>query len=233
MEIGLLSILGIGFILGIKHAIEPDHIIAVSTIASHTKKLWRTSLVGIFWGIGHTATLLAVGLILILTKSTLPDKWAGLLEFIVGGMLVYLGVVNWISAGKNKVELVEHQHGGERHKHFLRKGDPAHHQTSYLKSMIIGLVHGLAGSAAMVLLTMTTVHTVWNGTLYILFFGLGTIAGMLIFTTILGIPFVLSANNRSLKMTLTRITGAVSMLFGLYYMYSLGVTDGLFRMWLG
>lgn len=232
MEIGIFSILGIGFILGIKHAVEPDHIIAVSTIASHTKKLWRTSLVGIFWGIGHTATLLAVGLGLILTKSTLPDKWSGLLEFMVGGMLVYLGIVNLMSIRKKKTHLQQHQHGHEQHKHFLSKQSNSHNHTSYLKSLLIGLVHGLAGSAAMVLLTMSTVQTVWDGTLYILIFGIGTITGMLFFTTILGIPFVLSANNVNLKLTLTRITGAVSMLFGLYYMYSLGISDGLFQLWL-
>src|SRR6476620_1859748 len=92
MEVTLFSILGLGFILGIKHAIEPDHVIAVSTIASQSKKLWHTSLAGVFWGIGHTATLFIIGIILILLKGEIPEKWAMSLEFLVGIMLVYLGI---------------------------------------------------------------------------------------------------------------------------------------------
>src|SRR3954471_20798996 len=92
MEITLLTVLALGFILGIKHAIEPDHVIAVSTIASQSKKLWHASLAGVFWGIGHTVTLFVVGIIIILMKGEIPEKWAMTLEFLVGVMLVYLGI---------------------------------------------------------------------------------------------------------------------------------------------
>lgn len=214
MDFSLLTILGIGFILGIKHAIEPDHVIAVSTIASRSKNLWWSSLAGVFWGIGHTLTLFIVGIILILSKNSISDKWAGSLEFVVGIMLVYLGLSSLLAFHK-KVEYLHKQH----------------HNLSYLKSMCIGLVHGLAGSAAMVLLTMSTVQSVWEGAFYILCFGLGTILGMLLFTTILGIPFVLSSNNSKINISLTRITGLISTVFGLYYMYNLGVTEGLFALW--
>lgn len=215
MDISLLTILGIGFILGIKHAIEPDHIIAVSTIASRSKKLRWSSLAGVFWGIGHTATLLIVGIVLILSKNSISEKWAGSLEFVVGIMLVYLGFSSLLAYRKK----AEHIHKQHVHR-------------SYLKSMCIGLVHGLAGSAAMVLLTMSTVQTVWEGAFYILCFGLGTIIGMLFFTTILGIPFVMSTNNMKLNHSLTRITGLISILFGLYYMYNLGFSEGLFALWI-
>lgn len=234
MELGLLSVLGIGCILGIKHAIEPDHVIAVSTIASQSKNLWRSTLSGVFWGIGHTATLFLVGLVLILTKNSIPDKWSGSLEFAVGIMLVYLGISSLLVMRKKAAHLKIHSHGSKTHVHSQFPDSTApRNKVSYMKSMIIGMIHGLAGSAAMVLLTMSTVTTVWDGAIYILCFGIGTIAGMLFFTTILGIPFVLSSNNKSVNMSLTSITGVVSILFGLYYMYNLGVTEGLFALWMG
>jgi high-affinity nickel permease len=214
MEDNLLSLLVVGFILGIKHALEPDHVIAVSTIASHSKKLWRSSLAGMFWGVGHMTTLFTIGIILIFMKNQIPERWAMSLEFIVGIMLVYLGVSSIFSFGKKAV----HVH---KHENF-----------SYVKSMLIGLIHGIAGSAAMVLLTVSTVKTVWEGVLYILIFGMGTIMGMLFFTTIIGIPFVLTAKQKSINNVLTQITAIISTAYGFYYMYNLGITEGLFKIWI-
>jgi sulfite exporter TauE/SafE len=235
MEVSLLSILALGFVLGIKHAIEPDHVIAVSTLASQTKKLWRSSLAGVFWGIGHTATLFIIGIILLAMKGEIPEKWAMSLEFLVGIMLVYLGITTILSF-KN-IHLHEHEHDGDLHKHVHSHDNGDHHHkhqhknVSYLKSMFIGLIHGLAGSGAMVLLTMSTVNTAWEGAVYILIFGAGTIVGMLFFTTIIGIPFVFSAKKLNLNKKLTQLTGVISTVFGIYYMYNLGVTEGLFKLW--
>ena len=225
MEISFLSILALGFVLGIKHAIEPDHVIAVSTIASQSKKLLRSSLAGVFWGIGHTTTLLIVGVILIFMKGEIPEKWAMSLEFLVGIMLVYLGITTILSL--KSIHLHQHEHDGEEHKH-----NHQHKSVSYLKSMLIGFVHGLAGSGAMVLLTMSTVNSAWEGAIYILIFGAGTVIGMLFFTTIIGIPFVFSVKNLNLNKTLTQVTGVISTVFGIYYMYNLGVTEGLFKLWI-
>ena len=111
MDITLFSVLAIGFLLGIKHAIEPDHVIAVSTIASKSRKLWDASLAGVFWGIGHTATLFTIGIILILMKDDISDKWSMSLEFLVGIMLVYLGITSFLSSRKNK----QHAHLQEEH----------------------------------------------------------------------------------------------------------------------
>ncbi|TWE01125.1 cytochrome C biogenesis DsbD-like protein [Neobacillus bataviensis] len=237
MEIGFLSILALGFVLGIKHAIEPDHVIAVSTIASQSKKLFKSTLAGVFWGIGHTATLFIIGVILILMKGEIPEKWAMSLEFLVGIMLVYLGLTTLLSF-KN-IHLHQHEHDGDEHKHLHSHSHNGKHQhnhqhqnVSYLKSLFIGLVHGLAGSGAMVLLTMSTVKSVWEAAVYILIFGAGTILGMLFFTTIIGIPFVFSAKKRVLNQTLTRLTGVISIAFGMYYMYNLAITEGLYKLWL-
>ncbi|MFC3886144.1 sulfite exporter TauE/SafE family protein [Bacillus songklensis] len=212
MEASLLSVLAVGFVLGIKHAIEPDHVIAVSTIASQSKKLWRSSLAGVFWGIGHTMTLFIVGMVLIILKDEIPEGWAMSLEFLVGIMLVYLGmsaIFSW------------------KHSHVHSKRG----RSSYLKSMMIGFVHGLAGSAAMVLLTMSSVEQAWQGAVYIFIFGIGTCMGMLAFTTVLGIPFVTTKDNKIINRSFTQLAGAVSTLFGVYYMYNLGVNEGLFSIW--
>ena len=230
MEATLLSVLALGFILGIKHAIEPDHVIAVSTIASQSKKLWHASLAGVFWGIGHTATLFIIGIILILLKGEIPEKWAMSLEFLVGIMLVYLGVKT-IFSFKN-IHIHHHQHDGDDHKHVHSHQNSGEHnhkhqhkKTTYLQSMFIGLVHGLAGSGAMVLLTMSTVKSIGEAAIYILIFGAGTVIGMLFFTTIIGIPFVLSKKNKTISRPLGIVTGVISTVFGVYYMYNLGVNE--------
>jgi sulfite exporter TauE/SafE len=232
MEVGFLSILAMGFVLGIKHAIEPDHVIAVSTIASRSKKLWHSTLSGVFWGIGHTATLFIIGIILILMKGEIPNIWAMSLEFLVGIMLVYLGITSILSFNKTPV----HKHAdGKVHKQLLTQNDTGESQNkeiTYTKSMMIGFVHGLAGSAAMVLLTMSTAKSVLEAVIYIIIFGAGTIVGMLFFTTILGIPFVLSAKKVNINKTLIQITGGISTVFGIYYMYNLGIAEGLFKLWI-
>ncbi|WBW95050.1 urease accessory protein UreH domain-containing protein [Oceanirhabdus sp. W0125-5] len=215
----LFTTLMIGFILGIKHAIEPDHVIAVSTIVSRTKKLWTSSLVGIFWGIGHTLTLLIFGMLFIFMKKDIPNVWALSLEFAVGIMLVYLGIRSFISPEKNDVHSHSHEQENSKLKGF-----------SYLKSIFIGAVHGLSGSAAMILLTMSTVKSPWEGGIYIIIFGIGTIFGMLLFTTIIGMPFAISSDNKKLNIGFTRITAVISCIFGVYYMYNLGINDGLFKL---
>ena len=225
MDITLFSVLAIGFLLGIKHAIEPDHVIAVSTIASKSRKLWDASLAGVFWGIGHTVTLFTIGIILILMKDDISHKWSMSLEFLVGIMLVYLGITSFLSSRKNK----QHAHLQEEHSENDQLNK---RELSYFKSLFIGFVHGLAGSAAMVLLTMSAVDSVWQGSLYILIFGVGTTIGMLVFTTILGIPFVLSKKCFTLSRSLIMFTATISVLFGIYYMYNLGFTEGLFKLWM-
>lgn len=236
MELTFFTVLALGFVLGIKHAVEPDHVIAVSTIASQSKKLWRSALSGVFWGIGHTATLFIVGIFVILLKGDIPETWAMSLEFLVGIMLVYLGISSIISF--RNIHIHKHDHDGELHKHVhAHPHEGGHHhkhkhkQASYLKSVIIGSIHGLAGSAAMILLTMSTADTVLEGAIYILVFGAGTIVGMLFFTTIIGIPFVLSSKKTNVNKYLIQITGCISTAFGFYYMYNLGITEGLFKLW--
>jgi ABC-type nickel/cobalt efflux system permease component RcnA len=216
----LLSILLLGFLLGIKHAIEPDHVIAVSTIASESKNLKRSIFAGVYWGIGHTATLFIVGMFLIVAKNTITDTVALSLEFIVGIMLVSLGL-------NSIVAFLKHRH---HHPHTDGSQTIEKKVRTHYKSFFIGLIHGLAGSAAMVLLTMSTVSTAWQGALYILIFSCGTVVGMLSFSTVIGIPFVLTSG-KQLNRYLNHLAGIISILFGIYYMYNLGVNEGLFNLW--
>jgi len=215
VDVSLLAILSIGFIIGIKHSMEPDHVIAVSTLAGKTKKLWQTSLTGVFWGIGHTTTLFITGIFLIMFKVSLSEKWTLTLEMLVGFMLVYLGLRALMVGGVAS----HHHHHSEKQ--------------TYAKSAFIGFVHGLAGSSAMVLLTMNTIDSLWQGALYIIIFGLGTCVGMLLFTGLLGIPFNAAKNSHSIQKGLVKVTGAISTSFGIYYIYNLGVTEGLFALWFG
>ena len=207
-----MSILTFGFILGIKHSLEPDHVIAVATTAGKTKKLWRSTLTGVYWGIGHTTTLFLIGMLFIWMKGEVPESLSMTLEFGVGIMLVVLGVKSLLTYRRN----IGHDHDEKR---------------PFLTSAAIGFVHGLAGSAAMVILTMSTVSSLVEGAVYIMIFGAGTIAGMLCFTTILGIPFAFNRKNTGLNRSLIQVAGAISFAFGLYYMYNLGVTEGLFALW--
>ena len=161
----LVSILTLGFLLGIKHSLEPDHVIAVATTAGNTKKLSRSTLTGVYWGIGHTCTLFLIGMLFIWMKGEIPESLSMTLEFGVGIMLVMLGAKS----------LFKDRHNITNDKDRFRP---------FLVSALIGFVHGLAGSAAMVILTMSTVTGIGEGSIYIIIFGAGTIIGMLCFTTI-------------------------------------------------
>ncbi|WP_341278609.1 sulfite exporter TauE/SafE family protein [Paenibacillus sp. FSL H8-0537] len=221
MDAGILSVLAIGFLLGIKHALEPDHVIAVSTIAIKSKHIGKSAFSGVFWGIGHSLTLFIVGFILMAMRSEMTEKWAMSLEFLVGVMIVVLGVNTIISLRSMRAN-ANVDASAKESQHF---------HGSYRKSLLIGIIHGLAGSGAMVILTMSTVNSISEGLIYIAVFGVGTVIGMLCFTTFISIPFILSSSRFKLNRVLIGATGIVSAVFGLYYMYNLGVNEGLFGLW--
>ncbi|MEW5323582.1 urease accessory protein UreH [Geobacillus thermoleovorans] len=189
-----------GLLLGMKHATEPDHVIAVSTIASRTKKLSLSSLAGMFWGIGHTLTLLVVGMVIIAFEQRIPEWIASYLEMAVGIMIIVLGVFSFRSMLKV----------GHHHSHDIRH--------VHMKSTLIGIVHGLAGSAGMVLLTAATVKGVWMALAFMLIFGVGTVIGMMLFTTFLGIPFVwMRARQQAMNQWMVKAVSLISIGYGVYY----------------
>jgi len=235
METSLYAAFGLGLILGVKHALDADHVIAVSTIVSEYQSLKWASLIGAFWGLGHTATLLAVGLAVILLRLTIP-VWVALgLEFLVALMLIFLGVsILWRSFKADKLHLHPHEHNPKSHAHFHVHGNPqedhahAHPFSSMRKPFIIGMVHGLAGSATLMLLVLSTIPSAIAGLTYIVIFGLGSVGGMLVLSSVIGLPFILTARRFTLLNRWIRVVaGIASVGFGLMLGWEIG-QQGLF-----
>lgn len=187
----------LGFILGIKHAFEADHIIAISTIVTEQKNPIKAALVGTFWGLGHTTTLFIIGVLVLLLKLSIPENISLIFELFVGVMLVILGV-RAIKQGR----IILHAH---------RK-----HHTSFL----IGIVHGLAGSGALMILVLSTISSLAQGLYYILLFGLGSTLGMSAMSFLVSLPFIFSASKfPQMEKYLRLIAGTLSILFGLLMVY--------------
>lgn len=214
-----LATLFFGFLLGIKHSFEADHVIAVSNIVTQQKNPLKSALVGAYWGVGHTATLLVIGLIVLVFKISIPENVGMFLEFAVGVMIVVLGLLTLKrlrEIGETEEAYVE---AHERQKNHV------HH-----RSLLVGSVHGLAGSGALMLLVLSTVSSVTEGTYYIVLFGVGSILGMTLMSLLIGLPFAVSAKKFPKAEKYLRLAaGLTSILFGIYYMYQVGIADGLFR----
>jgi sulfite exporter TauE/SafE len=224
MEASLFAAFGLGLLLGIQHALDPDHLIAISTIVSEQRNYKWASLIGAFWGLGHTTTLFIVGLLVIGLRVTIPPRLGSGLELLVALMLVILGVnVLRKSFGAERVHLHAHSHSPETHTHFHVHENPKqdHGHNHPFKAMrrpfIVGMVHGLAGSAALMLLVLSTIESPLGGLLYIVIFGLGSVGGMLLLSGIIGLPFILTAQRFSLMNRWIRVVaGFASIGFGLF-----------------
>ena len=231
MESGALIALTLGFLLGLKHATDADHVVAVSTIVSEARNVWRGIWIGGSWGLGHTTPLLILGVIILMFKNTVLDRYdsvAPLLEFGVAIMLVFLGVQVFWKIRSGRLHLHQHSHDDGPHVHihsthnpsadpdaetshgFFHPGKP-HFRT---KSFFIGIVHGLAGSAAVMLVLLPQISSFWAGIGYLLLFGVGTVLSMSAITLILGVPFSLSGGFRNLSVTVSGVAGFASIVLG-------------------
>jgi ABC-type nickel/cobalt efflux system permease component RcnA len=233
-DASLLAVLGFGFVLGLKHALDADHLVAVSTIVGREKSIWKSSLVGALWGVGHTASLFVAAILVILLRVTISETVALTLEFGVGVMLMVLGadLLRRVLQGEISVHSHTHEHGGESHSHvhLHAKGLelPEQHHAIGRKPFYVGLVHGLAGSAALMLFVLTTISSPWAGLLYVVIFGAGTIAGMLVMSALIGLPFTLAS--RLLTGLVGRIqfaAGLGSVGFGIFYAWHVAFREGL------
>jgi high-affinity nickel-transport protein len=204
----LLAVVLLGFLLGMRHATDPDHVVAVTTIVAQQRSLRRAARTGILWGVGHTATIFLVGGAIIVLKvqiSAIPPRLGLTMEFAVAVMLVVLGLLTLA--------------GGERHV-----------ADSTTRPLTVGFVHGLAGSAAVATLPQVAVipNPIW-AVAYLAVFGAGTIAGMLLITASIAAPALLATHkfaglNRTLRIT----SGVASIAFGLFLAHRIGFVDGLF-----
>jgi len=216
-----LSLLLLGFLLGVKHALDADHVVAVSTIAAENRSLRRSCTIGFCWGVGHTLVLLIAGLAVLGFHLVIPHAVARLFEAGVGAMLVGLGLsVGWALL-QERLHVHVHTHGdGTDHLHMhSHRGDPGHAHLHRFrleyKSLAVGMVHGLAGSAALLLLILSTVSSPTEGLLYILVFGVGSIAGMVLLGVAMGVPFALTGEHLSRMHVLLRaLAGLVSVSLG-------------------
>jgi high-affinity nickel-transport protein len=198
-----LSILLIGFVLGMRHATDADHVVAVTTIVSDQPSLWRASVVGALWGIGHSITILLVGGAIILFRIAIPPRLGLAMEFAVAIMLIVLGMVN----------LSGRQIGSA---------------ASSARPLAVGFVHGLAGSAFVALLVVAAVPSPWLGLVYLALFGLGTVGGMALITVAIAMPSALTARRFvNMQRYLRLASGVASVAFGLLLAHN-GISDGLF-----
>lgn len=239
MDITLLNTaVVLGMLLGLRHATEADHIVAVSTVVSQDKNPWRGLWVGASWGLGHTTLLLFIGIVILLIDKPFPEDYAIILEFGVGLMLVMLGLQAFWSLRRREIHVHTHQHDGEAHLHFhshatespttnhhgfIRLGRPEFR----LKSYAIGSMHGLAGSAAVTLLVLATVDGFWKGLSYLLAFGVGTIMGMGLLTLLMGLPLAFTGRSERSSQFIKGLAGVASIAFGVMLMTKIGLSNNL------
>lgn len=231
MNDSVIAVLSLGFVYGLRHALDADHLVAVSTIVSEHKSLWRSSLIGTFWGLGHTASLFGVGLVVLLLKISIPKHIEPWMEMPVALMLIGLGILAVWQAWRTQalgIHTHTHAHNGESehsHVHFHLRDEHNHKHHLFRvgrKPFLVGLVHGFAGSAALMLIALTTVPTVALGLAYIAVFGLGSVGGMLLMSAMVGLPFVATAQKfASINRTIRVIAGLFSIGFGLFLAWEL------------
>jgi ABC-type nickel/cobalt efflux system permease component RcnA len=245
-SVGVLALLVLGLVFGMKHATEVDHVVAVSTIVSEHRNVLRSALVGGLWGIGHTSALIFVGVLVLVFRVAIPLPVANWLEFGVALMIIALGVLAIVRVLRKRpdVHVHRHRHDGQSHVHvhFHEQGTEHHtaaasqqskkltttpvshsHAISQVgfKPLLVGAMHGLAGSAALTLLVLTQIQSIWLGLVYLAVFGVGSTVGMLLMSGLIGLPFALSGRRlTSINYGLQTAAGCLSVAFGLWYAYA-------------
>ena len=257
----LLAICVLGFFLGMRHATDPDHVIAVTTIVSRHRSTAGAAMIGALWGVGHTLTILVVGAGIILLGWVIPPRVGLSLEFSVGVMLVVLGIMNLTGVLQRVTETLTppagppdtvhvhpHPHGDYIHTHAHGHQPEAHPHGpeatplarldrwlgrlglyQVARPLIVGVVHGLAGSAAVALLVLAAIGNTGWSILYLLVFGAGTIAGMMLITAGLAWPVAYAGSRfAGLPHKVRVASGVISLAMGVALAYKIGVVDGLF-----
>jgi len=227
----LFAILALGFLLGMRHATDADHVVAMTTLVARERSSRSALVLGACWGVGHTLTLLGVGGAIVLFGLVIPPRLGLSLEMTVAVMLILLGAFNLTGAAERLEAASARQRAtalvfaapaptlGARLSATARRGG---------RSLLVGVVHGLAGSAALALLVLTTVHDARSALVYLVVFGAGTIASMMLVTALLAVPLrIAAARFASAERVLARASGALSLAFGLFLAYRIGFVQGL------
>ena len=221
----LLAILALGFFLGMRHATDSDHVIAVTTIVSRERSPRAALWIGALWGLGHSATILTVGGAIVLFGWVIPARVGLSMEMSVAVMLIVLGAMN-LSGVLTQINRLAHRH---QHDPDVDASPLPHvHQRGPWRPLAIGVVHGLAGSAAIALLVLATIKSASMALLYLAIFGAGTVAGMMLLTFAMSLPIsALSNRFEHAERSIARATGLVSLGFGLFLAYQIGINGGL------
>lgn len=224
-DVALLSTLGVAFLLGMRHAFDADHVAAVATFTGRRDGLRQALRDGLSWGAGHAVTVAVIGGLLVGLRLNVPDRIGRMFEPLVGLMLIGLGSVALVNALRSRLHAHEHKHDGVVHSHLHfhptpHRGEAPHrHPHPFrpaLRPFLVGGLHGLAGSAAVVILILTTIPTILAGCLYLGLFGIGSMVGMALVSLVLGAPLAM-ARHRGLWLQrgLSVAAGLASILIGL------------------
>ena len=258
-----LPVILLGFLLGMRHATDADHVIAVSTIVGRQRNAWGAALIGSLWGIGHTVTIMVVGGVIILFDVVIPPRLGLAMEFSVAVMLILLGIASLFGfttrvttalTGSNHHDPSANAHAHPHahsdfvhtHPHGHQAGSHGHEEAETplsrldralggiglyqaARPLVVGLVHGLAGSAAVALLVLATIRDPLWAVAYLFLFGLGTVVGMMLITAVIALPFAYSAGRFAIvNRYLGLAAGLLSLGVGLFLAYQIGLVDGLF-----
>ncbi|HEY4051886.1 MAG TPA: sulfite exporter TauE/SafE family protein [Acidobacteriaceae bacterium] len=242
-ELGpFLLLSGLGLILGMRHSTDPDHVVAVSTIVSKQRSIRHAALIGMFWGLGHTLTIFVVGCLIILFGVVIPPRIGLSMEFSVALMLILLGVLNLTGLMRKITQRLHNMRKPEPKSRAFDQANPCTGTEALLdrtighlgvyqcmRPLVIGIVHGLAGSAAVALLVLSTIRSPIGATGYLLVFGAGTMLGMMCMTTAMAVPLAYAGNRfTQVSRYLGVASGLVSLCFGAFLVYQLGFLGGLF-----
>ncbi len=226
-ETEFFTLLGVGFLLGLRHALDADHLAAVSTVLAERPSLRASSAIGLWWGVGHTLTLMIVGAVVLAWGLHIPEQFEIIAESGVGILLIVLGWTLALKLYRERWHLHSHQHDGERHVHLhshQRQEDHRHRHwmADSVRPLCIGMAHGLAGSAALMLMVLSTTQELGTGLLSIAVFGMGSIAGMMAIGLTISLPLVCSLTvSRRLFVALQGLASVASLCVGVWMLVKL------------
>jgi len=234
LDTEFLTILGLGLVLGLRHALDTDHLAAVSTVLAQRPSLRASGMIGFSWGLGHTVVLLLTGAAVLVLRISIPEPFALAAEFGVGGMLVFLGGMLAVRLVRERWHVHAHDHDGAQHVHLHSHARVEDHEHGHwwrdsIRPFCIGMAHGLAGSAALLLIVLSSARSVSEGLIYIAVFGFGSIMGMVLVGMVVSLPVLWSLNlGCPVFLTIQGLASLGSVAVGLMMMFQTAFGGQLF-----